>query len=202
MWLYVLCEILFLWVDECLFVWFQSVFKCLSVACFNWQVIGNEIILNHRTAQLDEADGQLTGLGILKKGLTYWASDYAVSIAMVNLGNPVPFIEVYTRIQSSSFIVLPVRRRFKFNVHCSASEQKIQVQCSLFNVYCSASGQKIQVQCSLFCQWVEDSSSMFIVLLAGRRFKFKFHCSSSRQRIQSSVFHCSVSRQKIQSHTL
>jgi len=52
-------------VHTCLFARFQSVSKCLFIACFNWQVIGHEIVLNLRTAQLIEAGGQLPGLGIL-----------------------------------------------------------------------------------------------------------------------------------------
>ena len=52
-------------VHKCLFARFQSVSKGLFIIYFNQQVIGHEMIFNHRAAQLNKVDGQLTGLEIL-----------------------------------------------------------------------------------------------------------------------------------------
>jgi len=67
------------------------------------------------------------------------------------------------------FKVLPVGRRFKFNVHCSAIRQGFKVQRSMF------------------CQKAEIQGSMSIVLPEGRNSSSVIQCSARRQRIQSSV---------------
>ena len=132
------------------------------------------------------------------------------------------------RIQSSMFIVLPVGRRFKFNVHCSATRQEFQVQClkfchkaeiqvqcslfchkagnSKFNVQCSARRQKFKVQCSLFCQKAEFKFSDSMLCQKAENTKFsdsmiqssKFYSSVNRDKLQSLMSHSPANRKKIQ----